>query len=343
MIDQSGAIHMHTTYSDGTGTWKELARFAAESKMDYAIVTDHNTLEPLHQGLEGFYGNCLVLAQTELNDADDRNHYISLDVKDDLPSNRPADELVAAVKKQNGIGIIAHPHEHRHELEYPAYPWDRWDLPYDGIELWNQLSAWKETLTRWNKLWRFVKPNLTLRMPPRETIELWDRVNQERDVIGIFGIDAHALKYRAFGMLSVTVFHYKVHFKSLRTIALVPGQLRAYPVEEAKKMLYDAYRKGRLHCVNHRLGSGIGFRFWAEQSASADPLWPGDTVPYQPGWKLTAKSPDRCKLVLIHNGSPIAETTGHELSHDVVAPGVYRIESYKKDRAWLFTNPIRMR
>lgn len=344
MIDQSGVIHVHSTFSDGTGEWKEIAELAGKYQLDYLIMTDHNTLEPLHRGYEGFYENCLVLAQTEINDQEDKNHFIALNVSEDIPALCDTEISLKHLRKQNGIAIIAHPFEHRHELKYPAYPWNRWDLKVDGLELWNQLSSWKEALTRWNKIWRVVKPNMTLRTPPREAIIKWDELNQTQEVIGIFGIDAHALKHRVNRLISITIFPYKIHFKSLRTIALVTDYLRNNSLEEAKKMLYTAYQKGRLHCVNHRLGDGIGFRFWAEnEKRNEEILWPGDTNVFESGWILTAKSPDRCILQLLKDGVKIQEIDGHELKHKVDTPGVYRIETYKKGRAWLFTNPIRFR
>lgn len=344
MIDQSGAIHVHSTFSDGTGEWKEVAELAGRYGLDYLIMTDHNTLEPLNRNYEGFYGDCLVLAQTEINDEDDKNHFIAINVQQEIPSLCDTAISLENVKKQNGISIIAHPYENRHELKYPAYPWTRWDLEVDGVELWNHLSSWKETLTRWNKIWRVIKPNMTLRLPPKEAIKKWDEMNQSRDVIGIFGIDAHALKHNVYGLFSITIFPYKVQFKSLRTIALVPDFIKSKPLKEAKEMLYNAYRKGRLHCVNHRLGDGIGFRFWAQTTQNQDEiLWPGDTIPFQSGWTLTAKSPDRCKLFLIRNSQVILELYGHELKFDVKESGIYRIEAQKRDRGWLFTNPIRFR
>ena len=34
-------LHMHTTYSDGTGTHAELAQAAIQAGLDAIIVTDH--------------------------------------------------------------------------------------------------------------------------------------------------------------------------------------------------------------------------------------------------------------------------------------------------------------
>ena len=39
-----GDLHTHTVHSDGALTVDELARFAAESGLDFIAVTDHNTI-----------------------------------------------------------------------------------------------------------------------------------------------------------------------------------------------------------------------------------------------------------------------------------------------------------
>jgi predicted metal-dependent phosphoesterase TrpH len=45
-------LHMHTRYSDGTGTHKDIAHAAIKTGLDAVIVTDHNVLV---QGVEGYY------------------------------------------------------------------------------------------------------------------------------------------------------------------------------------------------------------------------------------------------------------------------------------------------
>ena len=46
-------LHMHTTYSDGTGSHADLAHAAIKSGVDVLLVTDHNTWV---QGLDGYFG-----------------------------------------------------------------------------------------------------------------------------------------------------------------------------------------------------------------------------------------------------------------------------------------------
>ena len=45
-------LHMHTRYSDGSGSHKDIAQAAIKAGLDAVIVTDHNVLV---QGLEGYY------------------------------------------------------------------------------------------------------------------------------------------------------------------------------------------------------------------------------------------------------------------------------------------------
>ena len=45
-------LHMHTRYSDGSGTHKDIAAAALKAGVDVVIVTDHNVLV---QGFEGYY------------------------------------------------------------------------------------------------------------------------------------------------------------------------------------------------------------------------------------------------------------------------------------------------
>ena len=50
MFEYVGALHIHTIFSDGTGTVKEIAEAADEVGLDYIILTDHNTLRALNEG-----------------------------------------------------------------------------------------------------------------------------------------------------------------------------------------------------------------------------------------------------------------------------------------------------
>jgi predicted metal-dependent phosphoesterase TrpH len=74
-------LHMHTRYSDGSGTHKDIARAALKTGLDVVIVTDHNVL--VH-GMEGYYKEknkrVLMLIGEEIHDQDrdpQKNHLLA--------------------------------------------------------------------------------------------------------------------------------------------------------------------------------------------------------------------------------------------------------------------------
>ncbi len=42
--DYKGAIHIHSRYSDGSGSLQEIVKSANLAGLDYLIITDHHTL-----------------------------------------------------------------------------------------------------------------------------------------------------------------------------------------------------------------------------------------------------------------------------------------------------------
>jgi hypothetical protein len=58
MYEYAGNLHMHTPFSDGMGTYDEIASAALRAGLDFVIVTDHNVWV---EGPEGYYyqdGGC---------------------------------------------------------------------------------------------------------------------------------------------------------------------------------------------------------------------------------------------------------------------------------------------
>jgi hypothetical protein len=104
----AGAIHIHTTYSDGSGSFQEVADEASEAGLDYFIATDHNTLQPLKEGHQRYWGSTLALIGTEVST--DQGHFLALDLPADFAwEGYDARRLIRQVNDAGGFGIIAHP------------------------------------------------------------------------------------------------------------------------------------------------------------------------------------------------------------------------------------------
>ncbi len=347
MFEYIGAIHMHSIFSDGSGEVPQIARFADEVGLDYIILTDHNTLRALDEGYENWYGNTLCLVGSELNDKENKNHYLAFGINKTYSTRISAQEYVRKVKEDGGIGFLAHPHEkRRHMKEHPPYPWVEWNTEdFDGIEIWNHMSEWMENLTDENKYQSFLHPLRTITAPPKETLQIWDDLNLKRRVVGIGGVDAHAHKYNLLGFMEVEIFPYKVLFKSIRTHVLLNSKLIREESEEAinesKKLIYNALAGGKCFIANDYHADSKGFRFYAETESQTYQM--GDYINNAKKIKLNVLLPvQEARISLIRNGKKVSETIEKSAEFIINEEGAYRVEVYIHNKAWIFSNHIRI-
>ncbi len=345
MFEYVGAIHVHSEFSDGTGKVDEIARIADETGLDFVILTDHNTLRALREGYEKWYGNTLLLVGVEINDRENKNHYLAMNVSEAFSTRMSAQEYVKKVKDAGGIGFIAHPHEKRDKLpEHPPFPWTAWDTEdFTGIEIWNHMSEWMEGLTEENKYQRAVHPLRSVIAPPPETLAKWDEIAMRRPVTGIGGIDAHAHKVNVLGFFEVEIFPYKVLFKSIRTHVLLDKKIKpsesVHAVEKAKKRIYSALEKGSCFVSNYYHGDAKGFRFFAETEKGV--FGQGATVTDVDKLMLNVLLPEEAEIGLVRNGKRILSKTATSLRTKIEEKGVYRVEVFKGRYGWIFSNHIR--
>lgn len=96
LYESVGALHMHSLYSDGTGTVPEIARFAGQKGLEWIIITDHEHLKAKKNGEEGWYGKTAVLVGSELGDEDLPNHYLAFGI-DKVPDQSDPVRMVEEV------------------------------------------------------------------------------------------------------------------------------------------------------------------------------------------------------------------------------------------------------
>lgn len=345
MYEYSSVIHVHSKYSDGSGEIPEIARYASEVGVDIVLMTDHNTLRPLKDGLEGWYGNTLVLIGTEINDQKNQNHYLAFGIKNTYDNRLTAAEYVRKVKEEGGIGFIAHPFEKRNSMkEHPPYPWTDWSTDdYDGIEIWNHMSEWMEGLTEQNKYQRFIHPLRSVERPNSESIALWDKKALKRRIVGIAGVDAHAYKQNILGFFEVEIFPYKVLFKSLRTNILCSEKLIQDndKLDYNKKLIYSALKNGNCYVSNFYHADSKGFRFFAEADGKIINI--GEDVPKSvKNLRLRVKLPETiAEIRLIKNGEHIDTIIASEAIWNILNKGAYRVEVYLDKNPWIYSNHIR--
>jgi hypothetical protein len=333
-------MHIHTTDSDGTKPLDEVIAIGRKVGLEFMMFSDHMKLKAREEGREGFHGKTLVAIGYEHNDQNDHHHYLLFDSPRVYPSDWSPAQYVAAGAEDGALGIVAHPDEIRDALkEHPAYPWTDWSADqFTGLEIWNQMSEWMEKLTRFNKLTMAFSPRKSMVGPTERIRRRWDELNMQRKVVGIAGADAHAFRIKV-GPLTVEVFPYKVHFRSLRCYVLFPQKMSAEP-KTARKQLYDAIRDCHLFFANVRWGDAEKFEFWAENDHGK--AIAGESLALSGVTLLRVKLPSTADLRVIHNGDIILSTETKQLEYCVQKPGIYRVEAYKGKRGWIYSNHIRV-
>jgi len=342
-----GVIHVHSLYSDGSGTVGEIAAAAAKADLEFVILTDHNTLQPVADGRPGWYGKVLVLFGTELSTQWGHLLYIPLDSTASpqtgpLPRNIYAD-LIA---DPNALRFVAHPF-------HPRMRWRHRPLPaVTGIEIVNADSEWRndgfgELLGTAVALPFFPWAFNRLLDRPAANLALWDSLLAERPTVGIGSVDAHA-RIRLGRDRFWKFPSYRSAFKIVQLYVSLSRPL-ADDFVTARRQVLEALGQGHAYVGFGLVGDPRGFEFIARA---------GDRR-YAEGDSVTADRVDlsvrvpagaAVEIRLLIEGKLMASARASELSYVATKRGAYRVEVYQLRRRlpllrrkavpWIFSNPI---
>jgi hypothetical protein len=343
--DLACVVHLHSTYSDGTGTVAQIAKAARRSGVDVVLLTDHDTLEARDRGEEGWHGPVLVLVGEEVSPRGS-NHYLAFDLDRKIDHRGLSGaEICQAVQESGGFGFAAHPMSKGSERFKRAtgMPFDDLDC-LEGLELWSFVTDTAERLPSVRAGLRFVAaPSRVLDHPPPQNMREWDRLCARRRVVALGGLDAHQVGIRIGPFVPLRLMSYKRSFRQLRTHVLA-GEPLTGELESDRDRVYSGLRAGRCYIAVDALAPARGFSFHAEgpdgRLEMGDEARAGD-------WTLRARLPAPARLRLLRDGEQIASLDGPVLGRKVEEPGVYRVEAlrhaYGRERTWIISNPIYLR
>ena len=346
-------LHIHTTYSDGSGSHQEIAEAALDSGLDAVIVTDHNILV---QGQEGYKTRgeerVLMLIGEEIHDDNTparNNHLLVIGAGQELAGLAgDTQALVDRINELGGLSFIAHPIDPAApKFDQGDFSWDKWDVTgFTGIELWNGFSEFKTRLKNIPAaLWYAYLPRLIARGPIPETLAIWDQLtNTGKQVVAVGGSDAHAM-HTNLGPLKRILFPYRFHFMSVNTHLLLPTELTG-EFEVDRGLILEALRAGHAFVGYDLPFPTTGFRFTANSGEERAIM--GDEIPFQEGTTLKIKNPLPGECILIRNGEPIKKWRNRtRCKFNVKREGNYRVEVFLpyrgRRRGWIYSNPIYIR
>ena len=346
-------LHMHTRYSDGSGTHRDIAKAAFIAGVDVVIVTDHNLL--VH-GFEGYYKEktkkILMLIGEEVHDQardPQKNHLLVFGAMREVATFAENPQLlINQVRDAGGLSFLAHPDDpEAAAFRETDISWEDWSVQnFTGIELWNALSELKTVVpTKLHGAFFAFFPSFVARQPIPATIARWDELlSQGRRIVAIGGSDAHAL-HMNLGPVSRVIFPYEFHFRTVNTHVILSEPLSG-DVNKDKKMIYEAMAEG--HCfIGYDLPASTSEFNFTAQGRDKNAIM-GDEVPAKGGVTLQAKIPSLAEIRLLKDGDVI-QTWKNQLActHITTEPGVYRVEVYRrylgKLRGWIYSNPIYLR
>jgi len=319
LITLRGVSHVHTTFShDSNATLKDVLDGLEQENLDFAVITDHNSIagQEMYQKMKGF--TSMLIFANEISSPS--GHLIALGVSEMPPKDASSQELVDWIHEKKGYAILAHPLS-------PREPWEDWEIKnWDGFEVYNfahelynqdaigfGLSLYSEPEDTVLKTAQYLSP---------ESEKMWDDVLKIRPISAIVGSNAHLKKNNKY---------FRVAVRSGVIYALVPDRSEA--------AVTRALGQGRSYMAFETRGRTEGFSFKAVSENTSYNI--GDTVPYSPsGTALNVQVPEAAKIILIHKGDIIKNETSAEISFSAVDPGAYRVEVYKNNEIWIFTNPI---
>lgn len=347
-------LHMHTCYSDGTGTHADIGAAAVEAGLDVVIVTDHNVLV---QGAERYFEKnghrTLLLVGEEVHDRQrepQKNHMLVIGADRDLaPLAANPQTLINGVDKASGVSFLAHPYDP--ELKAfgePDISWVDWHVRgYTGIELWNGLSEFKAVLRGWpDAIVYALFPERIARGPHPSVLRRWDELTaQGQRVVAVGGSDAHAL-HMHLGPIRRTIFPYLFHFRAINTHLLADAPLTGDLTADRKTVVH-ALRSGHAFVGYDKQVPTRGFRFTGQ--AQDRNVSMGDEVQLgRGGITLQVRMPEKAECRLIRDGSLLRTWRGQQICAQIITePGVYRVECWQERhgslRGWIFSNPIYVR
>jgi hypothetical protein len=345
--DYKGVIHWHTQYSgDATGTFEDVSRATNEQGVDFMISTDHNTLQPLVDGKEGWRGKTLFLTGVEITRPE--GYLLAMDIRHFITDREEATpKVVADILQQGGFVIVAHPDRPRHSWHGPEPD----AVGMEILDCADQLvNAPVTSIVAGLLYYPFNRPAawLELYRHPTKALGQWDDKNKTRPHIGIYASDFHQA-------IEVT-HHIKIPFPKVDSILPIAHDhivmRNAFTGDFAadKKAVYDAVREGHLYFSLDLVGDASGFFFSAKQPGHE--AWMGDILPAgATDFDVTLPANVRLQtphINIFRDGVKIGESDASDYKFTAKDAGAYRVEVdgevpsfWGSQRVtWIYSNPV---
>jgi hypothetical protein len=344
-----GAIHVHSKYSDGSGSVSEIMEAARRCSLDFVVLSDHNNVRAGLDSVEKFWGRTLLIVGEEIST--NAGHVLSIGARQShyAPALSDIPRLVQEIHSDSGLAFIAHP-------DHPRMRWKRDDLGgAGGMEIINADAEWRNDSPR-EIFDAFLAeivglPGMNYLLDaPVENMRRWDEELRRRPVVGIGSVDAHA-RIKLGGERYIGFPSYGRMFGLLNTFLILNEPFASDPLR-ARGQILDALRRGRVFLALQSLGDATGFEFYGERDGMM--TLPQDTLFFEPDstciLHVIVPSSEKLAVQLYRNGSAAEMAHSPESRFEISEAGLYRVVVFqeriqfpwlsRRRVPWIFSNTI---
>jgi hypothetical protein len=352
LFEYRGLIHVHSDYShDARGSYDELSRAAHRHGLAFLVITDHNNVDAIAAGEQGWRNGALLLTGVESGRCE--GYMLFVDIKsyvhESISSTR---EALQEYLRQGGFGLVIHAGNCRRAWKGEL------DSAIDGLEILDYADQLYDCSA-------FAKLNAFLFYPakralaclrvyhrPAETLARWDREASARPVVGFYGPNMHQ---------NVRILGWEPKFPPADAVMplasnhILSREPLAGDFQSDKRVVYTAIRNGNLFFALDILGDSSGFRFSARQEDSSAVM--GETLSSDVETVFSVRLPriednSQFEIVIYRNGVEFLRERGRELTFRATQAGAYRVEVltrvptfFGRGRMapWIYSNPIYLR
>ena len=359
--DYKGVSHVVTSHSKGSLPPHSILLQAAEANLDFIFFTDINLMDHPYN-ISGYHGDILTFSNQKISYL--HSHILVYSQNPEFYFHSMNEAHIQLNqhfssdhnKKSPFFAVLAHPFKRGHHWvgEYPR--------GLDGIEVINLRHIWQQVRFEnpstflWSLLtYPFNRRMALLRLirDPKRELELWDRLNSRRRILGLIGNETTAKIFRILGW-NFTFPSYQQSFKFASNHILLKSELTGHADSDRKK-IFDAFQNGEFYFAFDSLGDPKGFAAYLKAGNKSFSM--GSHTPLLKNLKLFVDLPTDLIVPFVveiyKDGTLFHESKKLSSRISLTQTGVYRavvriqpefsLIDKRKWFGWIYTNPFHVR
>jgi len=376
-----GCLHAHSELShDSAIPFPDIVKALKKDDVDFICMTDHydDGKADYSRGWNGIHDGILFIRGYELD-----HGLMPWGIPEDT-TFLASDEPRALAKRIHELGAVLMFSHTEKDRMWDLPELEGMEIYNIHTDFLDESRASIRNLAPQIALCLRAYPEQSLRLifdAPIGQLARWDDLNKTRHITGIAANDSHqnvgvrgfytakdTLVLQGTGEKTETIKEIKLTFltrlllraccgplepgREVLRLELDPYAISCHYVNThvlakscTEKDILDSLHAGRAFVAFSMLADAKGFTCFIEGAGNKAVM--GESISLEPGLKLKAAAPNRCRFTVLNNGERVSQSEGAELAVDVTKAGKYRVEAelniLGEWTPWIYANPIEVR